>query len=143
VFRRTSIALSLVVFVGAFGGAAMADDDACSFQAGQEWSVKSGNGAKVVISRVEDWRGQKAVHVSITAIKIRAGFRAGTVTEIVHAPFSCASLQRSIRALLRTDSDPPQGFENGYQQWRDAKGGIFTIGVNEVSALTLKPLSGD
>ena len=137
--RRYSIVLASVVFVGALGGAALAADATCNFQRGQEWSVKSGDGANVVIGRVENWHAEKVVHVSITNIQIPAGLPgAGTSTEISHAPFSCRSLRGSVGALINTDSAPSQGFEDGYQQWQDANGGIVTIGVDEVIGLMLK-----
>jgi hypothetical protein len=137
--RRSSIALASVVFAGIVGGTALADDAACGFQARQEWSVKSSGGANLVIGRVENWHDEKVVHVSITDIQIPAGLPgAGTTTEISHVPFSCRSLQASIGALISTHSLPSQGCEDGYKQWRDANGGIFTVSVNEVIALMLK-----
>jgi hypothetical protein len=113
-----------------------------SFAAGQEWSLPSNN-ATVVIGRVEDWRDQTAVHVSILNIKIPPG-SAGTIamTEIAHVPFSCDALKGSVAKLMRTNAAPLDGFEAGYKQWQDAKGGLFTIGVGEVLDLVLKKSPG-
>ncbi len=81
---------------------------------------------------------------AITDVKIPVGYsRAGTVIEIADAPFQCTSLKGSIDVLVRTGVEPPPGFEDGYRQWRAAKGGIFTTSVNDVIALMLKSTSGN
>jgi hypothetical protein len=105
------------------------------FAVGQEWSIKSASPttAKVVIGRVEDWRDKVVVQVSIIDIPIPAGLpSAGGVTRIDHVPFDKAALAASVDQLLATGVSPAPDFEAGYQQWKDAKGGIFTISVPEV-----------
>ncbi len=143
--RWFAVALAGFILVHASDVAAVADDGtACSLRAGQKWSVKSGDGANVVIGRVEDWHAEKVVHVSITDIPAPAGStNAGTAIGISHVPFSCSALRGSVDQLISEKNAPAPGFEGGYQAWREAKGGIFTIGVNEVITLILKQLPGN
>jgi hypothetical protein len=120
-------------------------DPACrkSFAVGQEWSLPSGD-ATVVVGRVEDWRDQTAIHVSILNIKTPPGSQSVIrMTQIAHAPFSCEALKGSVAKLLRTNASPLDGFEAGYKEWQDAKGGVFTIGVGEILDLMLKKSSGN
>jgi hypothetical protein len=142
--RWLLLSFASIASANILGRMALADDIPCSFAVGEVWTVRSGSGAKVVIGRVEEWRGETAVHVAITDVKIPVGYPgAGTVTEIADAPFQCASLKGSVEALVGTGVEPPQGFEDGYRQWRDARGGIFTTSVSDVIALMLTKRPGN
>ena len=134
--------ISLLLF-GAAAEISSADGLKPGFAVGQEWTVRSG-GARVVIGRVEDWRGEKACHVSIVDISDPAGSSgAGATTVIDHVPFACSALQDSVGELVETDRAPSPAFEDGYRQWRDARGGVFAIGADEVIALMLKSMQGN
>jgi hypothetical protein len=45
-------------------------------------------------------------------------------------PFSRAAVESSITTLLQ-DSVALPDFEEGYQEWRKAHGGVFTVSVLE------------
>jgi hypothetical protein len=55
-------------------------------------------------------------------------------------PFDKTALAGSVDKLLATGVSPDPGFENGYKQWRDAKGGIFTISVEKVINLVFQTM---
>jgi len=104
--RLPSITLALSMAIAVMYPPAATAEDASDpvFEAGQEWSIESGSGAKIVIGRVEDWRNEKAIHVSIVDIQVPPGLpRAGTMTQIAHAPFAYTALQGSVSKLLRTN----------------------------------------
>jgi hypothetical protein len=144
--RLPSIALVLAAAISFLYPPAATAEDASDpvFEAGQEWSIESGSGAKIVVGHVEDWRNEKAIHVSIVDIPVPPGLpRAGTVTQIAYAPFAYAALQGSVVKLLRTNVPPSSDFEAGYKQWQDAHGGVFTVSAAEAIELMFKSLYGN
>jgi hypothetical protein len=111
---------------------------------GQEWSIKSASPttAKVIIGRVEPWRDNIAVSVSIVDLPIPQGdVGAGGVTQIPHIPFEKSALAASLDQLLATDVPPAPIFESGYKQWHDAKGGIFTISVEKAIVIMFQTIN--
>jgi hypothetical protein len=109
-----------------------------NFSPGQMWSIKSAvpSPIRVIIGRVEPWNDKTAVHVSLTGVVIPAGFPgAGGQMGVGHLPFDQSALAASVDMLLATDATPDPNFESGYEQWRSAKGGIFTISVPEAVGL--------
>lgn len=119
-------------------------DSAPALTAGQEWSIKSSSGstAKIIIGRVEPWRNRVCVSVSIVDIPIPLGAPgAGGVTQIAHIPFDEAALAASVDKLLATGVPPAPSFESGYKQWRDAKGGIYTISVEKAIEIMFQTIN--
>lgn len=57
-------------------------------------------------------------------------------------PFERAALAASVDRLIGTGAAPDPEFENGYRQWKDAEGGVFTIGVPEAIEAALQTLRG-
>jgi hypothetical protein len=104
------------------------------FVPGQEWSNKSAlpTTAKVIIGRVEPFGDRVCISVSIVDIPIPPGAPgAGGVTQIAHIPFDESVLAASVDQLFATGVSPAASFKIGYKQWKDAKGGIFTISVEK------------
>jgi hypothetical protein len=133
--------LLLLAAIAAVAGPACADPAAPSpdFAPGQEWSIRSTapTTAKVIIGRVESWSGDR-IAVSISVIDVPTP--QGGVTVISHMPFDKAALAGSVDKLLATGVSPDPGFEGGYKQWRDAKGGIFTISVEKAIELAFQAI---
>jgi hypothetical protein len=122
------LSLFLFLFIAPSVGVTAEPD----FAEGQEWSIKSSppSTAKIVIGRIESWKNKIAVHVSI--IDIPLSFSAPNpngLTKIDHMPFEKSALAASVDRLLSTGVAPPPNFETGYIQWKEHKGGIFTISV--------------
>ena len=106
------------------------------FAEGQEWSIKSSppSTLKVVIGRAESWQGKTVVHVSILDIP-NLHFREDTTfSEIAHVPFEASALARSVDELIAIGVPSPRDFEDGYREWKERHGGIYTISVAEVVA---------
>lgn len=114
------------------------------FAPGQKWSIKSAapTTATIIIGRVEAWRDKVCISVSIVDIPVPPGMPgAGGVTQIAHAPFDATAIVESIDQLLASDIAPAPNFEAGYEQWRSAKGGIFTITVGAAIEVILRASS--
>jgi hypothetical protein len=62
-------------------------------------------------------------------------------TEIAHLPLSETSLRKSV-TRLRGTSQPSSDFDSGYQEWREAEGGVFSLTVAEAVAAVEKVLAG-
>ncbi len=133
-----ALAASLVV-AGTPSWAAPAPEIA----AGQEWSVKADptSAIKVVIGRIEPWGAKMAVHVSLLNVPVPpCGSRPLTMT-VGHMPFDRDALARSVDALLDSNVAPAKDFEAGYQQWKSARGGIFSISVSDAASLVAKQVA--
>jgi hypothetical protein len=121
-----------------------AQSPAPAFAPGQIWSIKSmlPTTAKVVINRVETWEHQVVVHVSIIDVPIPRNMpSAGRTTDIGHMPFQQSALAASVDRLLATGALPASCYESGYKEWQDAKGGVFTINVEQAIKVVFQALS--
>ncbi len=115
-----------------------------AFAAGQIWSIKSTSPttAKVVIDRIEPWHQKVVVHVSLIDVPIPQGAPGtGGTTVIGHMPFEESALAASVDRLLGTGASPPSSFENGYKNWQDAMGGVFTISVEKAIEFTFQAIT--
>jgi hypothetical protein len=109
-----------------------------AFAPGQIWSIRSDapTPVRVIIGRIERFGDATAIHVSIIDVPIPPGApNAGGITRIAHMPFDEAALAASVDELVGTGAAPLPNFADGYRQWRDNRGGIFTIAVDEAIAL--------
>jgi len=106
---------------------------------GQEWSIKSlsPTTAKVVIDRIEPWKNQTVIHISIVDISMSSSQPGNPVMRIDHIPFEKTALKASVDKLLSIGVAPPLNFETGYRQWKENNGGIYTIPVMQVLATIL------
>jgi hypothetical protein len=83
--------------------------------------------ARVVIQKIEPGiAGDDAVHVSVYGLP---PFPTGVPGVIAHMPFSRQALEASLSTL--TDEVAPADVDigDGYRNWKEAEGGIFTIPV--------------
>jgi hypothetical protein len=114
------------------------------FAPGQMWSIKSAPqaAAKVIIDRIEPWRDKVVVHVSVVDVPIPRGMPgSGGTTAIGHLPFEQSAFAASVDRLLATGIAPASSFESGYKQWQDAKGGIFTVTIQEAIEFTFQAIN--
>lgn len=124
------------VMVSAIAGVAHADDIA--FAVGQVWSLSGTDypDARVIIDRLEVWNGQPIIHISVTGLPQRGGF-SGTM---MHLPFAEAAVRASVAKLVARSDAPFSGFEAGYDQWKAANGGVFTVSIQQAVAGLLSQL---
>ena len=93
-----------------------------------------------MIGRIEPFGDKTVVHVSIVDVPIPPGLPgAGRFTVIAHAPFDRAALADSVDKLIGTATLAPD-FQRGYDQWRAARGGIYTVGVEEAVRLAFQTI---
>jgi hypothetical protein len=137
--RRTILVLGLAIACAAT--AANADAARPPLVVGQVWSVKAepSTSAKVVIDRIEEYGGHTAVHVSLIDVPVPPGLviRQPTMS-LPHLPFDAEALAGSLDKLVATGASPVEHFEEGYAQWKAAKGGIFTISVPQAIEIVFK-----
>jgi hypothetical protein len=136
-FSRRSAGLLLMTLAG---GQAMRPRDAHGqsvkpdFAPGQEWSIKSASPStvKVIIGKIETFGDKTCISISIVDIPSPSGpAGAGGVAQVGHAPFEASTLADSVDRLLAVDVPPAADFASGYAQWREARGGMFTISVEQ------------
>jgi hypothetical protein len=99
---------------------------------GQAWSVKSAETTdmKVIIGCIDPGpKGRTIVSVSIVDIPPGDG-----PTTVGHAPFDAQALIGSLDRVVATGVAPDHNFQAGYDTWKSANGGFFTIGVLEALA---------
>jgi len=111
------------------------------FAEGQEWSIKGvpQSTAKVIIGRIESWKDKIAVHVSIVDIPDSQEVGRLHISEIAHVPFEKSALAASVEKLIATGVLPAGNFDAGYKQWKENKGGIYTVPIAQ--AIGLAPTS--
>jgi hypothetical protein len=124
---RLTVFLALLAF---WPAAALADP---ALAVGQVWSIKATppSPVQVLIGRIEPYgEGHTVVSVALTGVPTAHG-----PVPVGHLPFDKDALVASLGDLLATDQPIPSTFEAGYQQWKDAHGGVFTLPVDKVVAI--------
>lgn len=135
--------LSMIFIAAVASSGLAAQDPAPVLTPGQIWSIKAASPttAKVVINRVEPWERQVVVHVSLIDVPIpRHMPGAGGTTIIGHMPFERSALAASVDHLLATGASPASSYESGYKEWQAAKGGVFTIHVEQAIIFVFQTL---
>jgi len=128
-------ALRILTAAGAIAASAgIANASPPDLAVGQEWSAKD-TAAKVVIGRIETVGGAEVVSVSLLDVPTPKGPAA-----FGHAPFEKSALVASLDQLLATGVAPGDAFEAGYQQWKSAHGGYFTVSVAFAIGIAMKTL---
>jgi hypothetical protein len=97
------------------------------YRPGQVWAFHASTvapGATLTILRVENHEQfGKIVHISVSGVRLPKGG-----TSIGHMPFAEASIDRSVTKMIH-DGDGIVKTNEGYDQWREERGGVFTISV--------------
>ena len=106
-----------------------------TLRVGQEWEFTGRPGdprPALVIVRIETLpKLGEVVHVSIRGVRMKNALAPGGYSnEVAHMPFARAALERSLTRLAH-DSVSLPAFQEGYEQWKAARGGAFTISVRE------------
>jgi hypothetical protein len=126
-----------VMLLCASANAAMAGEDVPVFKVGQMWTIKSSD-MDIVVGRVEPFGSEKTA-VSISVLNVPCPPEAGCKTTVVgHAPFDSNALASSVDKLVSTDAKTAPQFEDGYANWKSAKGGVFTVPVSQLPELLFK-----
>lgn len=106
------------------------------FAGGQVWEYKTrpqDPGSLRKIQRITQIDGQKAYHLNIIGVRFQARNIAGLLPDI---PVSEATLEaRVTRPASSKEMFPTVAVDDGIQQWRSDRGGIFAITVAEIVEL--------
>ncbi len=104
------------------------------FVPGQVWSFKSRAfepKATVTILKIESLpKIGEIIHVRVDGIRLRNCGGGPEPTSIEHAPFTRDAINRSVGELIRVGAVP--AFEDGYENWKEHCGGVYTIRVSEM-----------
>ena len=135
--RVAWFAATLALIAGNTAG----QDAPIAFAPGQEWTIKAEppSAIKVVVGRIEPFG--KAVAVSVTLLDVPCPEGMGcTTTSVAHAPFDEQALEKSVDKMIATGVSPSPQFEEGYANWKAAKGGVFIVGVAQVPDLLFQAI---
>ncbi len=127
------VVLSLL-FALSFAPSATAQET--SFAVGQVWSLRDPAfpDARIRIGRIED--GGRTIHISLWGVPAPVP----EVTDVIgsplvagHLPITAEALRASV-GTVSNDQPPAIDFEGGYNAWREAQGGVFTLTVPQIVA---------
>jgi hypothetical protein len=130
-----------VVFLCAMAPKAMAQDGG-QFWQGQVWSLSApmDPAARVHIGLVED--GGQTIHISLWGQPIDDASGLGSPLVAGHLPISADALRRSVDRVV--NEAPPENlrFQEGYDTWKEAEGGVFTISVHDIVSVMVETIAG-
>ncbi len=122
-------------FVAFFAFAGSLAGNEIVLKEGDVWSYQSRPGEEasfLVIRKIEPLpRVGEVVHISLFGLRIKSpGAPGGFSREAGHVPMSGAALRDSL--VKKLDRPVPDAdWREGYEMWREAKGGVFTKSVRE------------
>jgi hypothetical protein len=129
--RRTA-ASWLTCAALSLAGASPAETPA--FAVGQHWSYDTREEdpkSTLIVGRVEELPGQRlVVHISVIDLNLH-GPDGMVMSVVAHVPISAEALRKSVKQEVPPVPSPDE-FAGGYETWRRAKGGVYTIPVREV-----------
>jgi len=103
------------------------------FHPGQVWQYKTRPGEEksfVTILKIESLPKGTVVHVRVDHVRLKNCSGGAELDTIEHMPFSRDAIERSVTKLLKEESRIPD-FQAGYDDWRKACGGFYTISIAE------------
>jgi hypothetical protein len=105
------------------------------YSPGQVWDYRTRDGEEsstITVLRVESLpKIGVIIHVRIDGIRLKNCSGGPGPTTIGHAPFTKDALDRSVTKLIEQQHTLPD-YEQGYNSWREACGGAYTIPVVEM-----------
>ncbi|MEA3048325.1 MAG: hypothetical protein QOG84_161 [Sphingomonadales bacterium] len=136
------LALSLVP---AFAAAAAASERP-AYAEGQVWEYRTrpqDSGSLVRIQKIETpgWAKKSGPIYHVTVIGVHFQGPAFVVGVIGHLPVSRQTLDASLIRLAPDQSTAFPGIEEGLDQWRRDKGGVFTLSLAEIVDMAERTLS--
>jgi len=85
-------------------------------------------GSLLKIQRIEAYGSAQVYHISVSGLHFG---KSDALQALQHSPVSVETLDASVTKLASAEF-PVIDFEGGLAEWRQAKGGIFTIPVSEI-----------
>lgn len=125
--RPVLVALGALLIMAA--GPAWAE----KYAQGQVWAYQArpqDAGSLMKIQQVEVLDGETVYHVSIIGVRFT---RSEALSIVHHLPVSAATLNASVTQHVSAATDFSRAQVNvGIAQWREAKGGVFTIPLAQI-----------
>lgn len=129
--RSLAAMLSAVIFLAL---PVFAETTDIELEVGQVWTYRNAelSESRLTIRKLEQNAQGEVVHVSIAPIAFRPT-KAGQVIGgmVGHLPFTREAVLAALIEQVGRDDEPSPLFEDGYAQWRDDGGGVFTISPAE------------
>lgn len=112
--------------------------DPVMFAVGQRWAYDTrpeDPNSTLVVGKIEEHPEiGRIVHISLLDLNIRSPRAPSGFTHSVgHMPMAESALRASVTSLAGS-GQPAEHFDEGYEMWRDAEGGAFSITVREAVA---------
>jgi hypothetical protein len=101
------------------------------FHPGQVWQYKTRSGEErslVTILKVESLPKGLIIHIRVDGVRLKNCSGGPEPETIEHMPFAREAIERSVTKLVREDPKIPD-FQAGYDDWRNACGGVYTISI--------------
>jgi hypothetical protein len=103
------------------------------FRPGQVWQYKTRSNEEkstLTILKVESLpKVGTIIHIRVEKIRLRNCTGGPEPDKFEHMPFAREAIERSVTKLVK-ETDAPD-FRSGYDEWRKACGGVYTITVAE------------
>ena len=107
------------------------------FHAGQVWQYNTRpheKGSTLTILKVESLpKLGVIIHIRVDKIRLRNCTGGPEPDKFEHMPFTRDAIEKSVTKFLK-ERDVPE-FQDGYDEWRKACGGVYTITVAEAVAV--------
>lgn len=107
------------------------------FHPGQVWRYKTrphGKGSTLTILKVESLpKVGVIIHIRVDKVRLRNCTGGPEPDNFEHMPFTRESIDKSVTKLVEEREVPE--FREGYDEWRKACGGVYTITVAEAIAV--------
>ena len=101
------------------------------YHPGQVWQYKTRPGEEdslVTILKVESAAKRTIIHVRVDNVRLKNCSGGPEPDTIGHMPFAREAIESSVTKLMKEDSKIPD-FRAGYDEWRNACGGVYTISI--------------
>lgn len=110
------------------------------FKVGQKWKYQTRTGeenSSLTILKIEQYDSAGIIiHISVDGLKMQSPHLPGGIAEdILHLPFSKEALSTSVTEMISENNQLPD-FMDGYNEWKNANGGAYTIPVSDAVQYT-------
>jgi hypothetical protein len=132
------------LILGLFGFASAFASSSLKLEVKDVWSYDTRPGEEtstVTVLKREELQGKSIVHIRIDGLKVKnPRAKSGISDSIPHMPLDENALKQSLRKKVKTTEKIPD-FAEGYAEWKNAKGGFFTITLKEAVSFVEQTLS--
>lgn len=135
--------IAIAVFWMSLSAAMPSAAQSPAFAVGQTWTLSGAAypTVRVVIDKLETWHGKPIAHITLLEVPVpAAGNRAAGTTTFQHLPFAEDALRQSVGVLVDAHGEAYAGYRGGYDDWKAANGGVFTISVQDCVTTLLQQL---